>query len=60
MTESSDVTLELDRLITVGHQDSSLVTAIYRKFPDLTAVELAAGFAQVTTIRSMKMAVEDR
>jgi len=54
MTESSDVSRELDRLITLGHQDSSLWTALHRKFPDLTEAQLRVGFAKVTADRGLK------
>jgi hypothetical protein len=54
MTQASAVSSELDRLITLGHQDASLVTALQRKFPDLTEAELAAGFAKVISDRSLK------
>lgn len=54
MTDCSDVSFELDRLITLGHQDSSLLTALQRKFPDLTQAELEAGFAKVIADRGLK------
>jgi hypothetical protein len=54
MTDSSEVSRELDRLITLGHQDSSLLIALQRKFPDLTQVELEAGFEKVVADRGLK------
>jgi hypothetical protein len=54
MTDCSEVSCELDRLITLGHQDSSLLTALQRKFPDLTQAELEAGFAKVIADRGLK------
>jgi hypothetical protein len=54
MTESNDVSRELDRLITVGHQDASLLTALQRKFPDLTEAQLRQGFAKVIADRGLK------
>ncbi len=55
MTQSSEVSRELDRLITLGHQDSSLLTALQRKFPDLTEAELEAGFQKVIADRGLKI-----
>jgi len=54
MTDCSEVSRELDRLITLGHQDSSLLTALQRKFPDLTQAELEAGFDKVIADRGLK------
>jgi hypothetical protein len=54
MADCSEVSRELDRLITLGHQDSSLLTALRRKFPDLTQAELEAGFDKVITDRGLK------
>ncbi len=54
MIEPSEISRELDRLITLGHQDASLLTALQRKFPDLTESELEDGFARVKASRSMK------
>jgi hypothetical protein len=53
MTDSSEVSRELDRLITLGHQDASLLTALQRKFPDLTQAELEAGFDKVSADRRL-------
>jgi hypothetical protein len=55
MTQASAVSSELDRLITLGHQDANLVTALQRKFPDLTEAELEAGFAKVISDRGRKI-----
>jgi hypothetical protein len=55
MTQASAVSSELDRLITLGHQDASLVTALQRKFPDLTEAELEASFAKVISDRGLKL-----
>ena len=54
MIEPSEISRELDRLITLGHQDASLLTALQRKFPDLTESEIEDGFARVKASRSMK------
>ncbi len=54
MTQSSKVSDELDRLITLGHQDLSLLTALQRKFPDLTEAEFEAGFEKVRADRRLK------
>lgn len=54
MTDCSEVSRELDRLITLGHQDSSLFTALQRKFPDLTQAELEAGFEKVIVDRGLR------
>lgn len=58
MTQANAVSSELDRLITLGHQDANLVTALQRKFPDLTEAELDAGFAKVISDRGLKMNTE--
>jgi len=54
MTATSDLSQELDRLITLGHQDSSLWTALHRRFPDLTEAQLRLGFAKVIADRGLK------
>lgn len=54
MTDCSEVSRELDRLITLGHQDASLFTALQRKFPDLTQAELEAGFEKVIVDRGLR------
>jgi len=55
LAQQSAVSSELDRLITLGHQDANLVTALQRKFPDLTEAELKAGFAKVISDRNLKI-----
>lgn len=55
MTNRDEVSRELDRLITLGHQDASLLTAMQRKFPDLTQVELEAGFEKVMVDRGLRL-----
>jgi hypothetical protein len=60
MIEPSEISRELDRLITLGHQDASLLTALQRKFPDLTESQLADGFATVKATRSMKTNLADK
>ncbi len=54
MAEDAEVSKELDRLITLGHQDTSLLAALQRKFPDLTQAELEAGFDRVVAERSLR------
>ena len=54
MTNCNEVSRELDRLITLGHQDASLLTAMQRKFPDLTQAELEAGFEKVIVDRGLR------
>jgi len=54
MTNCNEVSRELDRLITLGHQDASLLTALQRKFPDLTQAELEAGFEKVIVDRGLR------
>jgi hypothetical protein len=51
MTDGAEVSAELDRLITQGHQDSSLKTALLRKFPNVTQAEIEAGLDQVIADR---------
>lgn len=55
MTDCAEVSRELDRLITLGHQDASLLTALRRKFPDLTQADLEAGFDKVIADRGLKL-----
>jgi hypothetical protein len=45
---------ELDRLITQGHQDSSLLAALQKKFPDVTQTEIEAGLTEITEARRFK------
>lgn len=54
MTDNGEVSRELDRLITLGHQDASLFTALQRKFPDLTQAELEAGLEKVIVDRGLR------
>jgi hypothetical protein len=54
MIDGAVVSQELDRLITQGHQDSSLRTALQRLFPDITQAEIEAGLDRVTADRSLK------
>jgi hypothetical protein len=51
MTDCAELSKELDRLITQGHQDSSLKTAVLRKFPDVTQIEIEAGLDKVAADR---------
>lgn len=54
MADTAEVSQELDRLITQGHQDSSLLPALQKKFPDITQAEVEAGFAKVIADRGLK------
>ena len=54
MIDGAVVSQELDRLITQGHQASSLRTALQRMFPDITLAEIEAGLDQVAADRSLK------
>ena len=51
MTDCAELSKELDRLITQGHQDSSLKTALLKKFPDVTQGEIEAGLDKVAADR---------
>lgn len=53
MADCAEISRELDRLITQGHQDMSLLTALQRKFPDITQAELEAGFNKVLADRGL-------
>ncbi|MBN8911143.1 MAG: hypothetical protein J0H65_03620 [Rhizobiales bacterium] len=55
MTECLEVSRELDRLITLGHQDASLLTALRRKFPGLTQADLEAAFDRVIADRGLTL-----
>lgn len=58
MTDCAEFTKELDRLITQGHQDSSLSSSLLRKFPDTTQAEIDAGLIEITAARRLK--IKDR
>ena len=53
-TDYADFSEELDRLITQGHQDSSLLTALQRKFPDVTQQEIEAVLTGITEARKFR------
>jgi len=42
MTDHSEITHALERLVTEGHQDSSLSSALQRIFPNITQQEIDA------------------
>lgn len=60
MTECLEVSRELDRLITLGHQDASLLTALRRKFPGLTQTVLEAAFDRVIADRGLTLDPEKK
>ncbi|MGE3230762.1 MAG: hypothetical protein AB7J30_15130 [Hyphomicrobium sp.] len=60
MTECLEICRELDRLITLGHQDASLLTALERKFPGLTQADLEAAFDKVIADRGLKLDPEQK
>ena len=60
MADSAEVSQELDRLITQGHQDASLLPALQKKFPDITQAEVEAGFAKVIADRGLKVGPEQQ
>ena len=51
MTDCLELSTELNRLITQGHQDSSLAIALLRKFPGITQGEMEAGLEKLTADR---------
>lgn len=51
MTDSLELSTEINRLITQGHQDSSLVIALRRKFPGITQGEIEAGVDKLAADR---------
>ena len=53
-TDYAELSEELDRLITQGHQDSSLLTALQKKFPDITQQEIEAGLNGIAAARTFK------
>jgi len=55
MTDLVKFANELDRLITQGHQDDSLVTAVMKKFPDVTQAEIEAGLHVIIADRTLRM-----
>jgi hypothetical protein len=60
MTDIAEISQELDRLITQGHQDSSLLPALQKKFPDVTWAEVEAGFDKVIAERGLKVGPEQQ
>ncbi|WBT37837.1 hypothetical protein [Hyphomicrobium sp. DMF-1] len=42
-------------MITLGHQDASLLTSLQRKFPGLTQAGLEAAFSKVIADRGLKL-----
>jgi hypothetical protein len=55
MTDRAEIANELDRLVTQGHQDSSLPPALHRKFPDISQSEIEAALIEITAERRLKM-----
>ena len=53
-TDHTELSEELDRLITQGHQDSSLLTALQKKFPDVTQTEIEAALTGITEARKFR------
>lgn len=53
-TDHAELAEELDRLITQGHQDSSLLTALQKKFPDVTQTEIEAALTGITEARKFR------
>jgi hypothetical protein len=54
-TDHTELSEELDRLITKGHQDSSLLTALQKKFPDVTQTEIEAALTGITEDRKLRV-----
>jgi hypothetical protein len=53
-TDNAELSEELDRLITQGHQDSSLLAALQKKFPDVTQTEIEAALTGITEARKSR------
>ena len=53
-SDHTELSAELDRLITQGHQDSSLLTALQKKFPDVTQTEIEAALTGITEARKFR------
>ena len=60
MPSTAEISQELDRLITQGHQDSSLLPALQKKFPDVTQAEVEAGFDKVIADRGLQVKQEQQ
>ena len=54
MIENTELASELDRLITEGHQDSSLQSAVLRKFPNTTEAEFETQLEELGAERRLK------
>lgn len=54
-TDHTELSEELDRLITKGHQDLSLLTALQKKFPDVTQTEIEAALTGITEDRKLRV-----
>jgi hypothetical protein len=50
-TDHAELSEELNRLITQGHQDQSVKIAVARKFPGVTLEEIEAGLEEIADNR---------
>ena len=57
MTDHAEIANEVDRLVTEGHQDSSLPRALQRKFPGISQPEIEAALMEIAAGRRLKMKV---
>ena len=55
MADGIEVARELDRLFTTGHQDSSLMSAIHKRFPDVTQAEFDQAANEVIADRRRRV-----
>lgn len=55
MTDHSGLASELCRLVTEGHQDSSLESVLAKKFPNITQSEFEAAHTKLAARRRRKM-----
>lgn len=57
MTDATEHAKELDRLVTQGHQDANLHSALAKKFPNITQLEIEAAHTEIAAGRRLKLKV---
>ena len=54
-TDHTELSEELDRLITKGRRKLSLLTALQKKFPDVTQTEIEAALTGIAEDRKLRV-----
>ena len=55
MADRDAVVSEIDRLVTEGHQDASLMLAIQKKFPSVTQAEFEEAVHEAIAVRKARV-----